>query len=133
PSAAGLPRNSCRRGVCVAACRRRGLCAVAAGATIYVADQYPSFFINSHVKEVEQVAADVGAAVRPNIPALHRSIGRRVTGCPGQSAVESMGDIKMPDALEAAGIGITSRRRAIEGYGGTTCIAGDGGREPYII
>src|SRR5205807_7510433 len=133
PPTARLPRDRGCCGISIAACGCRGLRAVATGAAVDVADEHSAFLINRHVKEVEQVAANVGAAVGPNVSALHRSIRRGVTSRPGQSAIERVRDVEMPDAIEAAGIGVAGRRRAIECYGSTTCITRHRGWESYVL
>src|SRR5207247_3416083 len=70
-------------------------------ASVNVADLHASLLVNGHVKEVEQIPADVGAAVTPDATTLHWVLRCHVVRCPMQSSVECAGNVKMPDTTEA--------------------------------
>src|SRR6266446_5070970 len=123
PASARLARDHTSRGVSVALCRERGLSTSAVSASIDVADLDASLLVNSHVEKVEQVAADIGAAVRPYTTALHRVVWSYIRCCPVGSSVKCIGNVEMPNAVEAVCRPVSSCRRAIEGNGGTPCIS----------
>src|SRR4029077_8232275 len=68
--AARLPRNRRCRSISIAKCSGRRLHAVAASASVDIADLNAALLIDSHVVEVEQVAADVNTATCPDATAL---------------------------------------------------------------
>src|SRR5438309_7910869 len=100
PTSARLPRNhtSCR--VSVAFCCERGLSASAVSTSIHVADLHASLLVNGHVEKVEQVAANIGATVRPYTTALHRVVWSNIRCRPVGPSVECIGNVEVPDAVE---------------------------------
>ena len=123
PASARLPCDHPSRRVGVAICCGRGLSASAVGAAIHVANLHPSLLVDGHVEKVEQVAADIGAAVRPYTTALHRVVWSYIRCRPVGSSVECIGNVEMPNAVEAVCRPVSSCRRTIEGNGGTPCIS----------
>ena len=110
-----------------------GLGAGTVGTSIYVADLHAPLLVNSRIKEVEQIAAYICAAVHPDATALHRVLWRDVGGSPMQSSVESTRDVEMPDTTEAVCRLISRCRRAVESHGGATCIDCDCGGESNVF
>src|SRR2546423_14514955 len=79
----------CRtRRVCVARCVRRSLRARTTCTAVDVADENATLFVYCNVEEVQQVAADVCAALRPDASALYGSAGRYIRCRPGLSSIE---------------------------------------------
>ena len=62
----GLTSDRCRCRVSVAGCVCSRLSTIAAGATVDVTNFDAAVAIDGHVKEVEQIATDVGATVHPD-------------------------------------------------------------------
>src|SRR4029077_19277535 len=104
--------------------------AITAFATVDIADQHPAFAIHGHIKEVEQVATDVGPALGPDATALQRRVWSCVRSRPRLTAVESIGDIQMPFTIEGWQQRISRCGRAIEGDGCAARVAGNGRRVP---
>src|SRR5437773_11890997 len=123
PASTRLPRNYASRSVGVALCSKRRLNAGAVGAPIYIPDFDATLLVNGHVEKVEQVAADVRAAVRPDTAALQCIVRCSVSCCPSLSAVECIGNIEMPDAVETVCGAISGCGRAIEGHTSAARIA----------
>src|SRR5205823_6754943 len=78
--------------------------------------------LDRHVEEVSQIAHDIGSASTQQSAPLHRQCWCHVRSRPSRSAIKRVGDIKMPDAGEAALIGIAGRTsvrrsRSIESHG----------------
>src|SRR5437899_9154990 len=101
PASARLSRDDTPGRVSVALCRSRRLRTRAVGAPIIVTDLHASLLVNGHVKEVEQIAANVRATVAPYATTLHWVLGRHVVRCPMPSSVECAGNVKMPGTTEA--------------------------------
>src|SRR5438045_2486891 len=110
PASARLARDYASG--CVGVALRDGCClsTSAVGASVNVADLHPSLLVNGHVKEVEQIAANIRATVAPDAAALHWVIGRYVVSCPVQSSVECAGNVKMPETTEAVRRAVARRR-----------------------
>ena len=125
-----MARNRASRGIRVSNIATRignGLRAGAAGAAVNVTDLNSALLVNSHVEKVEQVTADVRAAAIPDATALDRRVRRRVNCSPGLAAVEGLGNVKMPDAvetIEAISRAISRCGRAIKRDGRSARAAG---------
>ena len=104
----------------------RCLNARAAFASVHVTNLNASEFVDGHVEEIEQVPANIRAAFRPDTSALHRRVWCRVSRGPGEPAVESVRNIKMPDALEVGLESVARSNRSIERDSGSVGLAGDG-------
>src|SRR5262249_28615771 len=102
-------------------------------ATVYVADLNASEFVDRHVKEVEQVPANIRATLCPNTTTLHRRVRCRIGGGPSEPAIESVCDIKMPYAFEVGLERVTRSNCPVECDCGSTGIAGDCGRITYVL
>jgi hypothetical protein len=81
---------------------------------IDIRDFNAALFVDTCPDKVEQVAADVGAAVRPKATALHRGIGSGVGGRPVGASVEGRGNVEMPNACEPVGRLVTTCSRTEE-------------------
>src|SRR5229473_7102793 len=132
-TATGLARDRRRGRVGIAFRSAGGLGAVASLAAVDVSDQNTPVAIYRHIKEVEQVATDIRAAFGPDATTLHGCVRRCVGSGPGLTAIEGVGDIEMPFAIEAGLQRVSRRSCSIECHGSTTSIAGDRGWVPDIL
>ncbi len=123
PAPARLTRDhaSC----CITIALRCGRClnTGAIGASINVADLHAPLLIKSRVKEVEQIAANIGLAVHPDATALDWILRRRVGYTPMESSIECICNIEMPDTTEVVCCTVSGCSRTIEGHCGATCVA----------
>src|SRR6185436_767084 len=92
--ASRLPRDHALRSV-----RVRPRLDARTHATVVVADEHASLFIDGGVEEVEQVARHGASleAARADSVALDWIAGRGINGRPGLAAVEGRGDVEIPD------------------------------------
>src|SRR5260370_32913632 len=102
--------DRCRCTICIALRGGRCLGAITAWASVHVPDLHATLLVNGNVEEVEQITRDSGPASCPDSTMLHWSTGCQVRGRPGLSAVKSMRNVKMPEAVEAVAVGASSRR-----------------------
>ena len=107
--------------------------AITARAPVNVPDFYTALLVNGHVEEVEQVPTDIGPASCPYTTALHRSIRRGVGGRPSRSSIEGVGNVKVPNAIEGAGVSISGCRRAVEGNSGAVGVLCHGCGIPNVF
>src|SRR4029077_4686206 len=122
PASARLPRDhaSC----CITIALRCGRClnTGAIGASINVADLDASLLVDSRVKEVEQITANIGLAVHPDATALDWIIRSRIGYSPMPSTVERVCNIEVPDTAEVVCCTISGCSRTVEGHCRATCI-----------
>src|SRR5205807_4153414 len=138
-SAARLARD--RRGACVSVALAGGgftggdrrLDTRATFASVYVTNLNASEFVDGHVEKVEQVAANIRAAFCPDTTALHRRVRCRIRRCPGEPAVESVRNIKMPNAFEVGLESVSRSNRSIKRNGRAVCVAGNRRRITDIL
>src|SRR5437899_4988167 len=114
PASARLSRDDTPGRVSVALCRSRCLSTRAVGAPINVADLHSSLLVNGHVKEVEQIAANIGATVAPDATALHWVFRCYVGRGPVQSSIECICNVKMPDTSEVVCRTVSGCSRTVE-------------------
>src|SRR6185436_16099025 len=110
----------------------RCLCAVSTFATVDIADQNAAFAISRHVKEIEQVATDVRPALGPDASALQRSVWCGVSCGPCHTAIKRVGDVEMPNAIEARLQRISRCSGSVERDRRAAVITGDGGGIPDV-
>src|SRR2546430_14354077 len=91
--AAALASDSCfgRKVVGAAANTTRG------NAPVIVTDDNATFFVDRHIKEIEQVAAGSATA---DAAALDRIARRNVLSAPGHAAIKRRSDIEKPNTGE---------------------------------
>src|SRR5438067_6323513 len=120
--AAQLARDCILRGEVIARCSRN---TTGADASVVIADDHATFFIDCGVKEVEQVATLwIGAFT--DAAALNRIARRRVDCCPSLATIVSRRDIEIPNTAERRLVKVGARRRrAEEGIRSAIGIAGD--------
>src|ERR1700756_2889928 len=132
-SPARLSRDHASGRVCVALRCQRCLSTGAIGASVNVADLHPALLVNGHVKEVEEIAANIGAAVHPNATTLHRILGCHVGSGPVLSSIECAGHVKMPDTIEAVRRTIARCGRTVEGDCGAASLGCYCRRESNVL
>src|SRR5437660_2689489 len=99
-ASARLPRDHTSGRVRVALRCRSCLSTGPVGASVNIADLDPSLFVDRQIKEVEKIAADVGATVTPDATALHWIFWCDVGSGPMESSIECTGNVKVPDPAQ---------------------------------
>ena len=102
-------------------------------APINIPHLHSSLLVDCHVKEVEQIAANISATMHPYATALQWIFRSGVGSRPVESSVERTGNVEMPDAVETVCRLISGSGRAVKGHCGAASIGCYRGRESDVL
>jgi hypothetical protein len=118
-----LARDHASGGVGIALRCSRCLNTGAVGASINVTDLHAPLLIKSRVKEVEQIATNIGLAVHPDATALDWICRGRIGYGPMESSVKCICNIEVPDTTEVVCCTVSGNSRTVESHCGAAGIA----------